>query len=458
MGLIQDFKTIWGNLLNMGEWQDSELRTRVDRYATYADYYAGAHRKQLRVKEGQADDNIALNFVGLVVNRGVAMLLGKGIGFDMEGDANQEYIDAAWDVNHKDILMQKLAQFGGVYGTVFVKILPDALTSTDGKIYPRLLAIDPMLMSVETDPEDIEQVTKYTMRYNVMMNGQMTARRETITPELSADGDPVSWLITNEYANGATGGRWVLMYGPVEWQYSFPPVVHWQNQPMAGQVYGRSDIGDIVELQDRVNFIASNISKIIRYHAHPKTWGRNTAGTSDKQTWGADEMIIFKGDDALIANLEMQSDLASSKEYLMELRQALFDISQTVDLTSMSDKLGSLTNFGLRVLFFDALAKLGAKQELYGEGLMELNYRMQVIGEVASPEYGSVNWPDPLPVNETEQVAADTFELEQKIASKETISKRRGYDWENEQERIQNEAAMGDNVGAAILRTFNAGL
>lgn len=458
MGFITDLKRAWGNLLNMGEWYDAERRVRVERYATLSDYYIGAHRKQLRVREGQADDNIALNFAGLVVNRGVAMLLGDGLEFDLGGEDNLEYIKAVWKANRKDILMQKLAQFGGIFGTSYVKILPDALTGADGQPLPRLMPLDPMLMTVNTDPEDIDTVEKYVMRYNVTMNGMETARRETVERVLNADGDPVSWTITNEYANTATGGRWALLYDPIDWLYPFPPIVHWQNQPIAGSVYGRSDIGDVVDLQDRVNFVASNISKIIRYHAHPKTWGRNTMGASDKQSWGADEMVIFKGDNALVSNLEMQSDLASSRAYLMELRQALFDISQTVDLTSLSDKLGSLTNFGLRVLFFDALAKLGAKQELYGEGLMELNYRLQVLAEIANPEYGKVNWPDPLPTNETEQVTADQFEIDQKLVSRETIAKRRGYDWETEQERIQGEQAQGDNIGAAILRTFNSGL
>ena len=63
-----------------------------------------------------------------------------------------------------------------------------------------------------------------------------------------------------------------------------------------------------------------------------------------------------------IYNVEMQSDLASSQTYLMTVRQGLFDITRTVDISSMNDKLGALTNFGLRVLYQDSLSKNETKK------------------------------------------------------------------------------------------------
>jgi hypothetical protein len=56
---------------------------------------------------------------------------------------------------------------------------------------------------------------------------------------------------------------------------------------------------------------------------------------------------------------------------LLSLKQGMMDITQTVDITSLQDKIGALTNFGLKVLYQDALAKLGVKRELYGDALLE---------------------------------------------------------------------------------------
>jgi hypothetical protein len=72
-------------------------------------------------------------------------------------------------------------------------------------------------------------------------------------------------------------------------------------------------------------------------------------------------------------NSKPLGDLASSQQFLLTLRQSLFDITQTVDISSMTDKLGALTNFGLRVLYADALAKLEQKRRLYGDALLDIN-------------------------------------------------------------------------------------
>lgn len=462
---------LWQVMTPPDDW--GERRAMLEDYARWRDYYDGIQRRQIKVKAGQADDNIVLNFSSLVVERSVSMLFGNGVEFDLPGEAedpNSAYIDAVWKANKKDILLHKVGQNGSIYGTCYVKIVPDGVEAREAEnaYLPRLINLDPMTVSVQTDPEDIDTVIGYEIRYVVMMDGQETARREVIEPVYSAitddegrlvgNGGIVGWTIANYKSNSMTGGRWVEMYEPQEWPYEFPPIMHWQNLPQAGNVYGLSEIANILELQDRINFTASNVSKIIRYHAHPRTWGRNiSAGGKSTMNWGADEMPVFSGDGAQIANLEMQSDLSSSRGYMMELRQALFDISRTVDVTSLADKLGALTNFGLRVLFLDAMAKISTKQEIYGEALSEINHRLLVIGGIDPVDGGDVIWPDTLPQNEIEAMQSDGFDLERGIASKQTIAQRRGYEWEDEKERMGEEQAAGDNVGAAILRAFSGG-
>jgi hypothetical protein len=254
-----------------------------------------------------------------------------------------------------------------------------------------------------------------------------------------------------------TGGKWILIDEQV-WDEDFPPIVHWQNLPLAGSVYGKPDLSeDVIEVQDRINYIASNISKIIRYHAHPKTWGRGT-GVGPGAKWGADDLILLQGDGQL-ANLEMQSDLASSQGYLSMLRQAVFDIARSVDLASMQDKLGALTNFGLRVLFYDSLAKLNSKRELYGEALVEVNRRLLVLSELPEidTDGGVVVWPEPLPTSEAEQITGVQTAINLGLLSKETAAGILGFDWMKEQERIQGEQAGQDSIGVRLLRDFDRG-
>lgn len=474
MGLTDNIRGwLWNIMTPPDDWFDVARMEQLAQYERLKNYYEGDHRRQIKTKTGQPDDNLILNFTQLVVERSISLLFGSGVEFELPGEddaPNRLYIDDVWNANNKDIFLHKLGQYGSIYGTCFIKIVPEGVESMEDEnaFLPRLIALNPMFMKIETSPEDVDTIERYEMRFNTVIDDREVARKEITEPvysiiqeedgEFSGGGEIIAWKISNYIADHRTGGQWELMYDPQIWEYNFAPIIHWQNLPKAGEAYGRSDVEDILELNDRINFIAGNISKIIRYHAHPKTWGRNAlSGSQSKASWGPDEMVLFSGDNALIQNLEMQSDLQSSQQYLMMLRQSLFDISRTVDITSLSDKLGALTNFGLRVLFMDSVNKNNTKREIYGNGLVDLNHRLLVIGEQQDVDGGEVRWPETLPEDETEKMAGDGFDLEKGLASKETISEKRGYDWEAEQERIEEERASGDNIGAAILRTFERG-
>ena len=88
----------WGNIGNLmrdrvtnwlgidAQYADTKQRNRISSMAINADYYFGYHRPQFKVRVGQANDNIALNFIKLVVDRSVSLMLGSGIEFDLPGE------------------------------------------------------------------------------------------------------------------------------------------------------------------------------------------------------------------------------------------------------------------------------------------------------------------------------------------------------------------------------------
>ncbi len=168
-------------------------------------------------------------------------------------------------------------------------------------------------------------------------------------------------------------------------------------------------------------------------------------------------MIVYSDQNALIQNLEMQSDLSSSLSFIRYLRQALFDVSRAVDIDSMADKLGSLTNFGLRVLYQDAISKLEEKRGLYAEAIVEINHRLLELAGAPDTDGGEVVWPDVMPENELEVATAIKTDLELGLVSKQTAAGLRGYVWEDEEERMSDERVASDNVGAALLRAFGRG-
>ena len=113
---------------------DSAAQERLTLAERQRDYRSGVQRRQLKVRPNQHDDNVVLNYTGLVIDRSVSMLFGKGVNFDLPGDdgtAEDEYIKAVWRANKKEITLQRLAILGAEQGTCYLKILPDGIIGMD---------------------------------------------------------------------------------------------------------------------------------------------------------------------------------------------------------------------------------------------------------------------------------------------------------------------------------------
>ncbi|HNY83899.1 MAG TPA: phage portal protein [Anaerolineaceae bacterium] len=445
MGLLNNFRNWLLEPLLGSDWAKRSEVLNVAR-----EYRRGKHKPPIKTP----DDAIVINFIGLLTDRSIANLFGKEPIFDLPGEsdsAEQVYIDGVWAANRKMNLLKQAAMYGAESGTCYIKILPNGAIDKTGAVVPRLVALDPSWVTMDTLPEDVDTVIRYTIAYTI--TDPITKKEKAIKQVIEHDADSSYWSVV-DYVS--TGSRWDKVDESM-WEFDFAPIISWQNLPEPGSPYGRPDITeDLIDLQNKINFVSSNTAKTIKYHAHPKTWARGFL-KQEKVSWGADEMVISDDPNALVQNLEMQSDLGSSMDFIRYLRQALFDVSRAVDIDSMADKIGSLTNFGLRVLYQDALGKLEEKRGLYGEAIIEINHRLLVLSGAANTDGGEIDWPDVMPENENEVSQAIRNDLELGLVSKQTASGRRGYTWADEEQRIADERLATDNIGAALLRQFGQG-
>lgn len=423
-------------------------------------YLMGGQPRQLRVKPPQFDDNIIINFMNLIANRIVSQMFGNGIEFDFhdeQADTGEnpeatapeqaDYIEAVWDANHQEILLHRATLAAIAAGTGYLMIDTNGIASRDGTIYPRLIALDPVFMTITTNPNDFEQVLAYTMTYKEQ--GRDIAHKKEVMRQ-----DDGFWLIVDSESN--RGGKWMVI-SRVAWPYDFPPIVHWQNLPSIDSCYGQSDLIHLEDLQNRVNFVASNISKLIRYYAHPQRFTRGGGGSTVEV--GPDQLPNYVGDNAGIFQLPADADLVGSMAYLKQLRQAMFDIARVVDLDSMQN-LGDLSNYRTLVLYQDNINMIGTHRELIGDAIEELNRRLLILNGMTFMDHDVV-WPDFVPVNELEQAQALQLQLANNLVSKQTAASILGYDWQTEQDRIDEEStaanAQNANVGGAILNNFRLG-
>ncbi len=380
----------------------TEHRKRRDLFARYWNYYRGEHKKNLKVVPGQADDNVTLNYSKKIVNQGVNFLFGKEPFFDLEGDTEQrspaeQYLDAVWaddPMNNfsKVDFLQGVSMNGGVTGTPFIRLYPAGDMRPD---LPTLVSINPAMVDVATDPDDMSSVLEYRI---IWQSGKGWKRDRFVLQ------DNGQWKIVREV--NEHGNKWEAEGEPVAWAYDWAPIFHCQNLKNPLDFWGISDLED-ADLNDSVNFTASNNGRILRFHAHPKTVVTGAEATQ-VQTTAVDQLWAIPVQGATVANLEMQSDLASSRAHLADLKQDFHNISDVPMMDAITTNVGALSGFALRILYGPLLNKTEGKRRRYGGMLARINYALLELGGF-DPAVCSIRWQDPLPADAKEK--AELFEI-----------------------------------------------
>ena len=399
-------------------------------------YYRGDQKLPLKVKEGQRDDNVILNVSMKLIGQATSLLFGALPQFQAENEALQEDVDELWRFNKESLFLENLGTIGAVTGHCFVKLVP-----IDGGV--RFVTLDPRKVTVFWHPMDQELITAYVIYWQ----SSDVEYRQDIVNEGSR------WLIADMMREKSS--KWVQT-DEAYWPYEWAPIVDWQNLSDPEDYYGLSDVVDL-RIQDAINFVASNTQKIIDIHAHPRTIGTGFR-TGELQETSVDAFWTIPSTDANVYNLEMQSDLGSSMSYLQMLQSQFWSMHRGVDITSIRDRLGQLTNFGLKVLYADALDKLDTKRELYADGLARMNrYSLELMGKGADNNV-ALQWADPIPGNEKEAAETEQVKLDIGVESKETAAGNLGLDWQQEQERMAEETEGEDDIGARLMRAFETGV
>jgi hypothetical protein len=148
--------------------------------------------------------------------------------------------------------------------------------------------LDPATVTVEWDDEDIERVTRYRIQYPAIdpTTRLPVIRRQVIEPRGAI------WVILDQTAS-PDGVTWSTAK-ETPWPYPFPPIVDCQNLPLPNEFWGESDLEeDVLELQTSRNRVLSNVGRILRFHAHPKTWGKGFNANQLKVA--VDETIVLPG-------------------------------------------------------------------------------------------------------------------------------------------------------------------
>lgn len=436
--------------------------------------YLGEHEKPLTVRAGAPDDNVTPNFSGLFVDKGVSFLFGKDVDFTLEdseqaaleGDTERSpeeaYLEQVWRANRKMSFLHKLALNGGVCGHAFVKIIERAPQ------LPRLIVLDPGNVTAVWDQEDIERVLGYKIQYNVIEEGQAAVRRQLI--ELDEQGE--SWTIRMQVGRETRIERgfidrslgtapslvthWEDVGEPVLWAHAFPPIIDTQNLPRPNEYWGTSDLeGGVVDLNHALSRVASNMTRIVRLHGHPKTV---TVGLSPEDasriSVNVDGVLNLPNPESSISNLEMSSDLSASIEVYKRLKEAMHEIGRVPEVaTGKLDSIGQLSGLAMGILYQPLLEKTETKRRLYGDLLVELNRRLLALAGQGEDAVTTIHWPELLPGDP--KAEAETAVIHHELGvSTTTLVNKFGYDAQTEAELSAAEAEASAETAA---RAFDRG-
>lgn len=406
---------------------------RLEQMRVAWDAYRGKFPQPIHNRPRRNNDAVVLNRCAPVVDKGVSFLFGKNVTFQVGEEADpaaQAWLDGFWKANRKMALLHNLGVNGGVTGHVFTKFL-------EASPYPRLVVLDTTIMNVEHAPDDIEKVTAYCIHYSGNADpssATTTEYRQRIERTGNLDGD--TWRIVEQKR---VGTQWVdATITP--WPYPFSPIRQRQNLPNPNQFWGAPDLTpDIIQLNKDINFVASNVQRIIKYHAHPKTWVSGLSG--NKLSTAPDETIVLP-EGATMGALEMTSDLSSSMNFLAAMTTAL-DVSARIPAITLGDlkdiPRGTISGAAIELLYSVAIEKTETKRSLYGELLEDICRCALAMGGFDPMTDIFISWPDVLPTDKL--AAANEAQVYLSLGlSKETVFARLGFNYQEEQARLVAEA------------------
>lgn len=401
-------------------------------------YYDGYMPSQVRVKPGDYDDNVRLEYPRLIVDVGLSFLFGSKLTFTPENAADAPVIDDTWgDADARMTLLTRLGLNGAVTGHAYIKLVPDSLGGV------RLVVLDSGNVDVNWEPEDFTKVQSYTVdwiAFDALINKEV-CYQQNIQAQYDETGAIVNWLVTDSRSIGDS--HYVVVNEEV-WDYPFPPIVDCQNLPTANEYYGAPELSDTsLDVCDRINMAATNIQKILRYHAHPKVFIYGYSG--GEIDLSVDTAVNFPSTDTSVGILGMPTDLGAAFNMMDRLTDTLLLLSRTprAALGDPAMAAAAMSGLALKLGFMPLVDKTSTKRNLYGELLAEVNRRVLVLTGQTDPAPVVTNWPSITP--DDPMADAQTALLQQQAgASKETTLATMGFDPQNElgKAQVENQAAM----------------
>lgn len=421
----------------------AKQRTRLERIRKNWNFFEGYHWEDYPDIEGV---ELTLNYCRAFVNKIVSFELGKAFAFRIhqaaegvpvttDGRTLFEYLEDVWEDNNQYDFCTEMGQMKSVTGEAWVQIsyvsaedLYDPFGKyPDGRLKITLMPSDTII--AEYDPHDRKRLVKLTVAYTYTKtderNGILRSRptqREALYRQVWTDSECAVYDDTNEPV--ITPNR----YGVI-------PFVCITNVTIACRTEGYSDLDDIIPINTEYNLKNSDLSEILDYHAAPITvvYGAKI-GNLEK---GANKMWGGLSKDARVENLEMKGDMASSSEFIAELKQAMCEVGGVPETVLGGAKgISNTSGVALQYMNLPLIEKCNMKKQKTEDGLERINSMIMLVSafeglafkpDSMKPEdffFTDVDIPDTLPKDELIELQRLQLELKMGLESRRGAMRR----------------------------------
>lgn len=428
---------------------DGEIE-RLQRIGDAWSAYNGTNPLPVKLAADGTDDNVRINLARAIVDKSVSWLFGadRSLAFAIDAGTDEASLKAQntlgelWPEAARASCLHQCGVNGAVTGHVFLRLIAEPEV--------RVIVLDPSNMTVFWDQEDISRVLEYRYEWTAFDTKDATnyVRRQSIVRDETAG----TWTITDSESRG-NGDVWKTI-GEETWPHDWAPIFDCQNLPAPNEYYGAADLErEVLDLLNSMQFVVGYARKLIRHKGHPLPY---VIGESAERIAELDvalgRMLAIPNANATIGQLQA-GDLGATLDLYALLREALHETTRTPAI-AFGTSMANVAEETVELAFAPAVEKTWDKRITYGPMLTDLAGRILELGGIPDLK-PSPQWSQVVPRSAKSEAEALERDLRMGIVSKETASRRRGYEWEIEKSRMADE---GEASAESLARAFNAGM
>lgn len=435
----------------------AERSERRKTYESALKYYDGNHTVQLAAEDDEPDDNVIVNLVKMTADRTASFLFPQMPTFQtdpntVEPTDEEKWLERFYRENGGLEKLIKMALRGFLSGHCFVRVKP-ALKKNRNRVFPKLLILDPLSVTVYWRADDVADVIWYEMRYSV--------GEEIHIQDFVYDEENDEWVIytykrmaTNInnavmpdvntlHGKSLTGhsmldllsftdGSYEMVGTPAIHTSHIPPIIDFPHLPDPDGYYGAGEFNQR-KLQDVINRVASEMNRIVRENADPVDV---IIGADADEVEDGGNLMTIANPAAKAQRFEMKGDLSGISGVFDKLMEIYLAVARVVLLKGEAKDLQRVTNASVRTLFLDALAKNEILQSTYGHALTLVSKLALIMGYEAgmldkNPEGLDViiEWAQPLPTDMMEIANINAIMVGMMARSLRTAATKMGDNW-----------------------------